>query len=69
VAGAWRGWGSSSCVSAEPGCPSGTQASSRAAQPGLWDANGSLGKLKGAVSITTKGRNEGEKGILVLKFP
>lgn len=64
-----EGWGFSSCVSAEPRCPSGIQASSRAAQTGLWDANGALGKLTGSISITTKERNEGQKGILVLKFP
>lgn len=48
-------------VSAEPGRPSGTQASSRAAQPGLWHANGSLGMLNGAFLSIQSGEMKDRK--------
>lgn len=56
-----EGMGVQCCVSAEPSCPSGTQASSRAAQPGLWDANGSLGKLNRAFLSPQRGERTGRK--------
>lgn len=56
-----EGMGSAPHVSAEPSCPSETQASSRAAQPGLWDANGSLGMLNGAFLSLQRGEMRGRK--------
>jgi hypothetical protein len=51
----------SPCNSAESSRPSGTQASSRAAQQGLWDANGSLGMLNGAFLLPQRGKMRGER--------
>lgn len=55
------GDGFSSCVSAEPSCPSGTQVSSRVAQPGFGDANGSLGTLNGAFLSPRRGEMRVER--------
>lgn len=49
----------SPCNSAESSRPSGTQASSRAAQQGIWDANGSLRMLNRAFLLPQRGKMRG----------